>query len=260
MKRLALSLALPALLLCFVALEAGTAVAQTQLQITNGPVVEGVGDTWAVVSWTTNTGGSSIVRYGTSPNNLTQTAEAPYSQGNSSQNHRVRINNLQPNTTYYFTADSGQGEGTGTGAGTAVQTFHTNPAGTATSNYPGSNQQQGSYPQGYYPGQTSQAIAITYGPQVVNVTPNSAVVNWTTSAGGSSVVQYGTAPNAINQTAEAPYTGNGQHGQNGQEIQHSVRLNNLQPNTTYYFFVDSGQGSGTGTGTSSQIMQFRTPA
>ena len=32
-----------------------------QLQITNGPVVEGVGDTWAVVAWTTNEGASSVL-------------------------------------------------------------------------------------------------------------------------------------------------------------------------------------------------------
>ena len=36
-------------------------------KIINGPRVEGVGDNWAVIAWTTNTGGSTIVRYGTNP-------------------------------------------------------------------------------------------------------------------------------------------------------------------------------------------------
>lgn len=49
-----------------------------QAEITQGPKIEGVGDTWAVIAWTTDTGGSTIVRYGTNPNSLNETAQAPY--------------------------------------------------------------------------------------------------------------------------------------------------------------------------------------
>ena len=50
-------------------------------RIIGQPKVEGVGDTWAVIAWTTNTGGSTVVRYGTdqsqfepdSPKRLIQT-------------------------------------------------------------------------------------------------------------------------------------------------------------------------------------------
>lgn len=118
-------------------LQVGTAAAQTQNQnqatkavaITDGPRVEGVGNNWAVIAWTTNTGGSSVVRYGTNPNSLTQTAESPYSdnEATKAQNHRVHVKNLQPNTTYYFVVDSGQGEGTGTEAKSPVQQFRTKP-------------------------------------------------------------------------------------------------------------------------------------
>jgi len=71
-----------------------------QLQITNGPVVEGVGDSWAVVAWTTNEGSSSVLHYGTDQNNLSQTAQQDYQKSDSSQgaNHRVKINNLQSGT------------------------------------------------------------------------------------------------------------------------------------------------------------------
>src|SRR5947209_5334878 len=100
-----------------------------QLQITNGPTVEGVGDTWAVVAWTTNSGGSSVVHYGTDANNLSQTAQAPYAQGSDDTRHRVRVTGLQPNTTYYFTVDSGQGQGTGTAASSSVRQFTTRPQG-----------------------------------------------------------------------------------------------------------------------------------
>lgn len=97
------------------------------LKITDGPRVEGVGTNWAVIAWTTNTGGSSIVRYGTKPNGLNETAEAPYADNEktSAQNHRVRLNNLKPATTYYFLADSGQGEGTGTESRSSTGQFTT---------------------------------------------------------------------------------------------------------------------------------------
>ncbi len=97
------------------------------VKITDGPRIEGVGPTWAVIAWTTNTGGSTVVRYGTDANSLTQMAEAPYSDNEkmSSQNHRVHIKGLKPNTEYYFVADSGQGEGTGTESKSSIGHFTT---------------------------------------------------------------------------------------------------------------------------------------
>lgn len=96
-------------------------------RIINGPNVERVGDTSATIAWTTNTGGSSVIRYGTDPDRLGQTAESPYADNDRTraQNHRVQLNNLRPNTTYYFIVDSGQGEGTGTEARSRVQRFTT---------------------------------------------------------------------------------------------------------------------------------------
>lgn len=97
------------------------------VKITNGPRVEGVGPTWAVIAWTTNTGGSTVVRYGTDSNNLNETAKAPYADNEKTkaQNHRVHLKNLKPNTKYFFVADSGQGEGTGTEAKSPVGEFTT---------------------------------------------------------------------------------------------------------------------------------------
>src|SRR5215471_15671050 len=96
-------------------------------KITQGPVVEGVGDNWAVIAWTTDTGGSSVVHYGIDPKNLNQTGESPYADNEktTSQNHRVHLKNLKPGTTYYFIADSGQGEGTGTEAKSSIGQFTT---------------------------------------------------------------------------------------------------------------------------------------
>lgn len=100
------------------------------VRIVDGPRVEGTGDTWAVIAWSTNVGGSTVVRYGTDANNLTQTAESPYAR--SGNVHRVRVKNLKPNTTYYFVVDSGQGSGTGTETKSQVAQFATKAAGATS--------------------------------------------------------------------------------------------------------------------------------
>jgi phosphodiesterase/alkaline phosphatase D-like protein len=97
------------------------------VKITDGPRVEGTGPTWAVIAWTTNTGGSSVIRYGTDANHLTQTAKSAYADNDKTkaQNHRVHLKNLKPGTKYFFQVDSGQGEGTGTEAKSSVAEFTT---------------------------------------------------------------------------------------------------------------------------------------
>jgi phosphodiesterase/alkaline phosphatase D-like protein len=122
-----------ALLACAAMLLLQVAVAQQMqpLTITNGPKIEYVGPRSAEIAWTTSTGGSTILRYGTDPNSLNQTAEEPYAKGQGSAHvtHRVTVKNLQPNTKYYFIVDSGQGQGTGTEARSPVQSFTTKPEG-----------------------------------------------------------------------------------------------------------------------------------
>ena len=97
------------------------------VQITQGPVVESVTDTTAEIAWSTNVNSGTALRYGTDPSHLDQTAGMPWG----GLTHRVTIKNLQPNTTYYFKAESGQGQGTGTLASTAQASFQTKPAGAA---------------------------------------------------------------------------------------------------------------------------------
>jgi phosphodiesterase/alkaline phosphatase D-like protein len=232
MKKTTIGLLLTLVLIAIPALSSQQSSAE---KITQGPVVEGVGDTWAVISWTTNTGGSTIVRYGTDANNLSQTAQAPYSDNEStaSQNHRVHLKNLTPGTTYYYIVDSGQGEGTGTEAKSSVQQFTTKGAGQASSTGTSSSQ--------------AAAVKITDGPRVDNIGPTGATITWTTDTGGSSIVAYGTDRNNLNQSARAPYG-----------TTHQVSIGGLKPNTTYYYTVDSGQGEGTGTEAKSSIQQFTT--
>lgn len=110
--------------------EAKTSKKAEAVRIVDGPRVEGTGGTWAVIAWSTNVGGSSVVRYGTDANNLSQTAMSPYARSGSV--HRVRVKNLQPNTTYYFVVDSGQGSGTGTETKSQVAQFVTKATGATS--------------------------------------------------------------------------------------------------------------------------------
>jgi hypothetical protein len=96
---------------------------------------------------------------------------------------------------------------------------------------------------------------ITNGPVVKNTTGTGTEIAWSTDAPGSSIVNYGTSPDALNQIAEAPWGGTKEP--NG-DYNHSVWIKNLQPNTTYYFVVRTTQGAVTGTQTRSQVMEFQT--
>lgn len=100
-----------------------------------------------------------------------------------------------------------------------------------------------------------KAERITDGPKVKEVTNNSAEIAWSTDAPGSSVIKYGTSPNALNETAEKPWGGTKES--NG-DYNHTVWVTNLKPNTTYYFKVETGQGLGTGTEADSRTGEFHT--
>ena len=111
---------------------------EANVKITKGPTIEYASADKAVIAWSTNVASSTVVRYGTDPNNLSQTAQAPYG----GDTHRVHLNNLQPNTNYFFTFESEHGKGTGTEAesnqtygfrttATSAQAIHEQPAVTA---------------------------------------------------------------------------------------------------------------------------------
>jgi len=67
--------------------------------IANGPMLEYTSDKDAVIAWTSKTGGNMSVKYGTDRNNLQNTANTTDMGGT---NHRAKLSNLQPSTTYYI--------------------------------------------------------------------------------------------------------------------------------------------------------------
>jgi phosphodiesterase/alkaline phosphatase D-like protein len=80
---------------------------QKQLRITSGPVIEMLGKDTVAVAWGTSARASSVVKYGTDPNNLSQSLQGAWGM----ERHRVEILNLKPDTTYYFSVVSQQAAG-----------------------------------------------------------------------------------------------------------------------------------------------------
>jgi hypothetical protein len=98
------------------------------------PTIESVSDTLAFVSWTTpNPGGTilhyAIVHYGKDPNHLEFTAKSPtrINPGHSEMLFRVRMNSLQPGTTYYYKVSSEQATGITDPVTSGVNKFTTRP-------------------------------------------------------------------------------------------------------------------------------------
>ena len=102
------------------------------VRIIQGPEIERADSYLTIVRWTTNNPGGSpehygVVHYGTSPNHLSQTAKSPIrlNPSHSDTVFRVRIEGLQPGTTYYYTVDSMEANGTGDGVKSTVKHFTT---------------------------------------------------------------------------------------------------------------------------------------
>ena len=91
------------------------------VRITNGPVIENVTDTTAIIAWSTNVNSGTMLYYGENPDFLNKTGSMPWG----GITHRVHLKNLKPGTKYYFQAESGQGQGTGTKATAPQSSFQT---------------------------------------------------------------------------------------------------------------------------------------
>jgi len=104
----------------------------TRVRITQGPEIERADPDFAIIKWTSNNPGGwpqhyGIVRYGTDPTKLNQTAKSPIrlNPGHSYTVFRVRMDGLKPRTTYYYTVDSMEANGKGDRAKSTVKHFTT---------------------------------------------------------------------------------------------------------------------------------------
>jgi phosphodiesterase/alkaline phosphatase D-like protein len=107
-----------------------------RVEITKGPALESATDQRTIIRWTTNNPGGSdvhygIVHFGTSPQDLSQMAKNPIrlNQGHPYTTFRVRIEGLEPQTTYYYRISSEESDGRSDGVKSTVKKFTTPAAG-----------------------------------------------------------------------------------------------------------------------------------
>ncbi len=112
--------------------ESPTTLKAAQVRITHGPKIELAKEHLTIINWTTNNPGGSpvhygIVHYGTDPNSLIKTAKSPIrlNPDHSSTVFRVRLDDLKPRTTYYYTVDSMEATGKSDGVKSSVNHFTT---------------------------------------------------------------------------------------------------------------------------------------
>src|SRR5258708_18401759 len=108
----------------------------------------------------------------------------------------------------------------------------------------------------------TRQVRITHGPELeqANVHDNSAIIRWTTNNPGGTddhdgIVHYGTNPKELNQTATTPNRLNRSHP----AMIFRGRLPDLQPKTTYYYFVESAQATGKNDGVKCPINSISSP-
>ena len=103
-------------------------------------------------------------------------------------------------------------------------------------------------------------VRITQGPEIERVDPDFAIIRWTSNNPGGSpehwgIVNYGTDPTKLNQTAQSPIRLNPGHSY----TVFRVRMDGLKSRTTYYYTVDSMEANGKGDRVKSTVKHFTTP-
>lgn len=92
-------------------------------------------------------------------------------------------------------------------------------------------------------------LQITNGPIIEALKSDSATIAWSTNLKSGSRVIYGRRRNRLNQVTEVPVDGKG--------LMHRVQLKGLDPDTTYFFRVDSTSDGHRND--SSKVLSFTTP-
>ncbi|MDQ1802695.1 fibronectin type III domain-containing protein [Chryseobacterium sp. CKR4-1] len=98
-------------------------------------------------------------------------------------------------------------------------------------------------------------VQMTFGqalfPYLQNPTPNSMIVNWKTASNNETTVLYGNSPTNLNVTVTGTTNIFSDTGYNNNYYYHTAKINNLQPNTKYYYKIKTGTSE-------SVIYNFRT--
>ncbi len=81
-------------------------------------------------------------------------------------------------------------------------------------------------------GDRDDAVHITEGPRVMNLTANSATIEWKTNKNGANHIRYGLDPSRPDKSKYVP----------GGSKEHALTLSGLQPGKTYYFHIMERDG------------------
>jgi phosphodiesterase/alkaline phosphatase D-like protein len=106
---------------------------------------------------------------------------------------------------------------------------------------------------------THNVAQITAGPELENTNESMAIIRWTTTNPGGTdlhygIVHYGTDATNLSQVAKSPNRRNPSHP----EMIFRVRIAGLNPQTTYYYTVESTGATGASDGVSSPVRTFKT--
>jgi phosphodiesterase/alkaline phosphatase D-like protein len=103
-----------------------------RVEVRDGPEVELAQDRLTIIRWTANNPGGTpehyaVIHYGTDPKKLDQTAKSHIrlNPTHSTTVFRVRVDDLAPHTTYYYTVDSMDSHGNSDGTIATVKSFTT---------------------------------------------------------------------------------------------------------------------------------------
>jgi hypothetical protein len=132
MNKILLTLSLMVLSGSVPAQESPTTPKAVHVKITQGPEIELVREYLTIIRWTVNNPGGSpvhygVVRYGSDPKDLRETARNPIrlNPGHASTVFRVRLDNLKPRTTYYYRVSSIEANGRSDRVASPVNNFTT---------------------------------------------------------------------------------------------------------------------------------------
>src|SRR5258708_4035065 len=111
------------------------------------------------------------------------------------------------------------------------------------------------------PQKRAERVEITKAPELESAHDDTAIVRWTTTNPRGDdehygIVHYGTDPEDLSQTAKGHIRLNRTHP----ETIFRVRMQDLKPQTTYYYKVTSMGSGGKSDGVESAVNQFTTPA
>ena len=110
------------------------------------------------------------------------------------------------------------------------------------------------------PANRAERVEIIKGPELELATDRLTIIRWTTNNPGGSdvhygIVQYGTDPKDLSQTAKSPIRLNQGHPY----TMFRVRMEGLKPQMTYYYRVSSEESNGKTDGVKSTVKKFTTP-